>query len=445
MKQLAQDVLRLAVDAGASAAEVCLREGIDFSTSVRMGQVEKFQEARFRRLGIRVFAGSRAAVSSTSDFSHESLSRLIHDSLDLARAAGEDPAAGLPPEDAYGRQAQSPATSFPTASNLPAERKIDLARRCEEAALAHDPRIKNSEGSGFSDSLTHTTYANTLGVCSSYSKTLASLRVAPVAEMEGQKQRNSWLTTHPDLSRLQAPEEVGREAAERALRRLGARKVATCEVPVVFDPITSAALLKHMAEAVSGTALLRKASFLMEKRGEPIASPHVTIVDDALFPFGLATRPYDAEGVPSQTTVVIREGVLENYLLDSYSARKLGLRSTANSNRDLHENHSSGPSNFFLAPGSAKPPEIIASVKKGLYATELIGFGVNIVSGNYSQGAAGLWIENGSLAFPVEEITIAGNLRDMLAGVEAVGNDPLICAEIFAPTLLIGKMVVSGN
>ncbi len=439
------EAVALAKRTGASAAEVLVREGLEFSAGVRLGNVEKLQQAGFRKLGVRIILGTRAAVSETSDFSLQSLGRLIGDTLDMARAAGEDPLAGLPPADAYGPPLPSLATCFPAAADLSAETKIELARRCESAALTYDPRIKNSEGSGFTDSLIHTTYANTLGVCSTYSRSLASLSVAPLAETDAQRQRESWLTTHPDFSRLQPPEEVGREAARRALRRLGARRVATCEVPVVFEARAAAALLKHIAEAVSGTALLRKASFLMDRLGERVASPHVTVYDDALLPFGLASRPFDAEGVPSQCTTVIRAGVLENYLLDSYSARKLGLRSTANSDWELHGSHSSGPSNFFLEPGSTTASEIIASVKKGLYVTELIGFGVNIVSGNYSQGVAGQWIDRGELAFPVEEITIASNLKEMLTGVEAVGNDPLMLAEIFAPTLLIGKMVVSGN
>jgi PmbA protein len=445
MEQLAKKVVDVALNAGASSAEAVVREGVEFSTSVRMGQVEKLQQAQFRKLGVRIFQGGRSAVSATSDFSLDVLNGVVRDTLDMARAAGEDPSAGLPPEDDYRREPHSLEICFPAATNLPAEARIDLARRCEQAALAYDARVNNSEGAGFSDSMTHTTYANSLGFCASYSKTLALLSVSPLAELEGQKQRDTWLTTHPDFSRLQSPEEVGREAARRTLRRLGARKVETCEVPVVFEPMAAGALLKHVAEAVSGTALLRKASFLVDKLGQRTASPSVTIYDDALLPGGLASRPFDAEGVPSQTTTVIRAGVLESYLLDSYAARKLGMRSTANSDRELHGGHSSGPSNFHLAAGSMTPGEIIRSVKKGLYVTDLIGFGVNIVSGNYSQGAAGLWIDNGELVFPVEEITIAGNLKDMLTSIEAVGNDLLALAETFAPTLLIGRMVVSGN
>ncbi len=444
-REFALEAAGLAKQAGASAAEVLVQEGSEFSTGVRMGQVERLHQASFRKLGIRVYAGSRAAVSATSDFSRNALDEMIRITLEMARASGEDSAVGPAPQDAYRCTEPQPETCFPGAAGLPAEAKIDLARRCESAALACDARINNSEGSGFSDSLTHSTYANSLGISASYSRTVASLWAAPLAEADGRKQRDSWLTTHPDFARLQTAEEVGVEAARRTLRRLGARKVRTCAVPVVFDPAAAASLLRHVAEAVSGTALLRKASFLMNRLGERIASAAVTMRDDALLPFGLASRPFDAEGIPSMTTTVIREGVLESYLLDLYSARKLGLRSTANSNREIHGGNSSGPSNFFLEPSGTTPEHIVGSVKEGLYVTELIGFGVNIVSGNYSQGATGLWIDGGELAFPVEEITIAGNLKDMLAGIEAVGNDPWVLSEVFSPTVLVSRMVVSGK
>jgi PmbA protein len=443
--ELAHEVVEKAKRAGASAAEATVRFGTEFSTSVRLGEVEKLLQSSFRKLGLRVFCGTRSAIMSTSDFSSATLDGVAADAVELARAASDDPAAGLPEPSAYGSPPPGLDLFFPRAAGLSAREKIELARRCEDAAFAYDTRISNSEGAGFSESVIHTSYANSLGIDSSYSRTLTSLFTTPLAETNGQKQRDYWLSTHPDPDRLQSPEDVGREAARRTLRRLGARKVDTCEVPVVFDPLAAATLMKHAADAVSGTALLRKASFLLNRLGTEVASPLVTLVDDPLLSGGLGSRPFDAEGIPSQTTCIIRNGVLESYLLDSYAARKLGLRSTANSNRELHGGPSVGPSNFFLKPGTLSPDEIIGSVDRGLYVTELIGFGVDIVSGNYSQGAAGLWIEKGAPTFPVEEITVAGNLKEMLTRIEAVGNDPWILGEIFAPTLLIGKMVVSGN
>jgi PmbA protein len=444
-QELARRVVHEAVSIGASAAEVLVNEGRDFSAVVRLGAVEKLAQTASRRLGMRLFHGTRSAIASTSDFSAHSMQKMIADTLGMARAAGDDWAAGLPSADRYARGLPVLDLFYPSASQLSIDQKIALARTCEEASLAQDARIRNSEGAGFADSIVSVTYANSLEFCANYAKSVCSLYACPLAESDGQKQRDYWLATHPDFAQMETPEKIGAEAARRALRRLGARRVATCTVPVVFDPRTAGALLKHIADAVSGTALVRKASFLMDRLGTRVASPQVNLCDDALMPCGLASRPFDSEGTPSQATAVIREGILENYLLDSYSARKLNLRSTANSNRTLHGTPAAGPTNFYLQAGTAFPEEIIGSVHNGLYVTELSGFGVNIVSGNFSQGVRGIWIEGGRLAFPVEEITIAGNLKDMLTSVEAVGNDLLTLGEIFAPTLLIGSMVVSGS
>jgi|WetSurMetagenome_2_1015567.scaffolds.fasta_scaffold03528_4 PmbA protein len=444
-KELALHVTEIARDKGATGAEILIRQGMEFKTAVRMGAVEKLLQADYRKLGMLIYAGHRAAVCATSDFRLDSLARMVAETLGAARFMNQEPATDLPHEGNNLREFPSLALCYPAASQLSADAKIERARQCEEAALKFDPRITNSEGAEFSDLLTYTTYANSLGVCASYAKSVYSLSVTPLAEADNQKQRDYWLSTHLDHSMLQSPAEIGAEAARRALRRLGARKVQTCEVPVVFDPLAASTLLKHISEAVSGNVLLRKASFLMDSLGKRVASPLMTILDDARLPGGLGSRPFDSEGIHSQTTAVIRDGNLESYLLDCYSGRKLGLKTTGNSNRELYGGPSVGPSNFYLKAGSTPPADIIASVRNGLYVTELIGFGANIVSGDYSRGAVGLWIEDGKLAFPVEEITIAGNLKDMLTGVEAVGNDLLALDEIFAPTILIGKMVVSGH
>ncbi len=443
--ELASEILELARQAGSTAAEVLIREGIEFSTVVRMRSVEKLQEAKSRKLGIRLFHGRRAAVGAASDFSLKTLRQMVRDTLEMARQAGEDEAAGLPEPGTDCATGTTPRQHGAPGVWLQAEKKIELARRCENAALDFDPRIVNSEGAVFSDFLIRRTYGSTAGPLCQFSSSACSLSVTPLAEAAGKKQRDYWLTTHPEITRLQAPELVGREAARRALRRLGARKVQTCDVPVVFEPLAAGRLLQHMADALSGTAILRKASFLMGKKGMKIGSHLLTVWDDPLLPDGLASRPFDSEGVPSQKIAVVRDGVLENFLLDVYSARKLGMKTTGHSNREPDGSPSVGPSNFFLQPGNASPADIIGSIKQGLCVSELIGFGVNLVSGDYSQGAAGFWIEDGELAFPVEEITIAGNLGDMLTRIEAVGNDLEILGEVFSPTLLIGKMVVSGD
>jgi len=269
--------------------------------------------------------------------------------------------------------------------------------------------------------------------------------VAPVARTNGSMQRDYWYSTQRKFSRLEAPQAVGRRAAERALRRLGARKVSTREVPVVFDPEISATLLRHLSAALSGYSLYKGASFLVGKLGERIASELVSVVDDGTIPGALGSKPFDGEGLPVNKRTVVERGVLKSYLLDTYSGRKLGLPSTGNASRSVGEPPGVSPTNFFLTPGSHSPEQIVASVDEGLYVTELIGFGVNLVTGDYSRGAVGLWIEKGKLAYPVEEITIAGNLKEMLCNIEMVGNDLELRGRIAAPTVKISRMTVAGN
>jgi PmbA protein len=258
-------------------------------------------------------------------------------------------------------------------------------------------------------------------------------------------QRDAWYTAHRKLAGLEAAADVGREAARRTLRRLGARRPPTCECPVVFDPETAASLLRHLAGAISGSALYRRLSFLLDRLGETVASPAVTVVDDPLRPAGPASRPFDGEGIAQRRRLVVERGVLRTYLLDAYSARRLGLEPTGHAARGVGDAPSAGPTNFYLEPGPHSPEAIVASVRSGLYVTELIGFGVNGVTGDYSRGAVGVWIENGALAYPVEEFTIAGNLRDMLAGVEMVGNDLVLRNALGSPTVKIERMTVAGT
>jgi PmbA protein len=258
-------------------------------------------------------------------------------------------------------------------------------------------------------------------------------------------QRDAWYSVQRRLCRLDSPESVGRAAARRTLRRLGARKVATQEVPVVFDPDMAASLMRSVCGAVSGSAIYRGASFLAGKLGQQVAATGLTLVDDGRMPGGLGSRPFDGEGLPTRRTMVIENGKLASYLLDTYTGRKLGLASTGNASRSLGQPPTVGPMNFYAPPGPHSPEEIIRSVDRGLYVTEMIGFGVNLVTGDYSRGAVGLWIEKGELAYPVEEITIAGNLKDMLRGIEMIGNDLEWRGAVAAPTLKIGRMTVAGN
>jgi PmbA protein len=443
-KELAGDLLKKAKLRGATEADVMIADGTTFSVQVRLSEIERLTKAREKRLGLRVFIGKRSASASTSDFSKESLDQLVSDTCALASAVVEDPASGLP-----GRTEPGPATDLdiydPT--ELDTESQIALARRAETAAMTADPRITNSEGADFNSSSGRVLLGISDGFLGDYPSSSFSISVAPIATEPGGAgmQRDSWYAVQRQLARLDSPESVGREAARRTVRRLGARKMRTTRGPVVFDQDTAGSLLSHLCSAASGYALYKGASFLIDHLGKRLAPDTVTICDDGRLPGGLGSRPFDGEGLSTRKTVVMERGVLTSYLLDTYSARKLGLSSTGNAWRSIGDSPSVGPTNFFLVPGTATPREIIASVKEGLYVTELIGFGVNMVTGDYSRGVAGLWIENGELAYPVEEITIAGNLKQMFQDVEMIGNDLEFRGRIASPTLKIAEMTIAGN
>ncbi len=437
-------LLERATERGATSADAFLVEERHFSATVRLGEVDTVAHARDQRLSLRVFSGRASAAASTSDLSPASLERVIEEAIGLARVTAEDPCAGLPDH-------RDLASGLPTLDlhddgghDLTPEDKIEIARRGEGAALAVDPRMTNSDGAEYWDRQARYAYATSGGFAADYATSGFGLSVAPIAAQGGEMQRDAWYTMARQRARLDAPEAVGRLAAERALRRLGARKVRTTQVPVIFDTETAASLVRAVAGAAAGPGLYRRASFLCDRLGARIAAPIVTIVDDGTLPGALGSRPFDGEGLSTRRTVVVGDGVLESYLLDSYSARKLGLTSTHHAGRD-----GSGitvvPTNLMLLPGRATPNELIGSVVDGLYVTELIGFGVNGVTGDYSRGAAGLWIENGRLTYPVQEITIAGNLLDMLMAIDGVGNDLVLRDRTASPTVKIARMVVAGT
>jgi len=444
MRDLLVDMLREAGRRGATAADAFVVENQSFSAQVRLGQVDTVKHAREQHLALRVFVGKSVAAASTADLSRESVSRLVGEAVSLARITSPDELSGLPDASELARAVAPLDLSDPTGHDLAPEAKIDLARRCEAAALETDARITNSEGGDFSDRRARYAYASSHGFCEEYETSSFSISASPVAVQDGEMQRDSWYHVSRKRARLDAPEQVGRIAARRAVRRLGARRVKTVEVPVIFDPETAATLVRHIASAASGPSLYRSASFLVDKLGERIASPLVEIVDDGTIPGALGSRPFDGEGLPVRKTILVDKGVLTSYLLDTYSGRKLGMASTHHAVRD-GSGVSVSTTNLYLAAGDSDPGELVRSVRQGLYVTELIGFGVNGVTGDYSRGAVGLWIDNGELAYPVEEITVAGNLIEMWKSVEAVGNDLVFRDRTSAPTLLIGRMVVAGS
>lgn len=431
---------------GASAAEAVVREGNEFSTVVRLGHTETLKESGAKAIGVRVFMGKRAASTYSSDLSPAGLDQMVGSALKLAQVTSEDPHSGLPEPDQFGSIAGNLELFHEDVYSLSTADRIDYARRAEQAAMQADQRINNSEGGSFDAADGHKVLANSCGFVGEYRSSYCSVAAVPVAQGDaGAMQRDYWFSVARTLKKLESPEEVGRVAAQRTLRRLGARRVKTVKVPVILDPLMSRTILEHIFEAVNGDSIYRGASFLAGKLGEKIAGGNVNVVDDGTIVGGFGTSPFDGEGIPTRRTTVIENGVLKSYLLNTYTARKLGLQSTGNASRGLAGNPGIGVGNFFLQPGARKPEQIIADVKEGLYVTEFLGFGVNLVTGDFSRGASGLWISGGELTFPVEEITVAGNLRDMLMNVTEIGSDLEFRGSVAAPTLRIDGLTIAGE
>jgi PmbA protein len=451
LESLVADVVAQAVKAGASDAEATAREGDEFSVNVRMGEVETLKESGSRGLGLRVFLGRRSGSASTSDLTADGIRQLVAGALALAKVTEEDPFAGLPGAGEFGKADGDLHLYFDDVYSLEAAERIEWARRAEAAAMAADPRITNSDGGSFDASTGRKAMANSRGFVGSYRTSYAGVSAAPLAtDANGKMQRDGWWSSARRLKLVESPESVGAEAARRTLRRLGARRVPTQRVPIVFAAETARTLIGSVFEAASGDSVWRSASFLAGKLGETIGAANVTIVDDntMLLPSGVGgfgTSPFDDEGLASQRTVVVEHGVLRNYLLNTYTARKLGMKSTHNAARGLAGAPGIGCGNLFLEPGTLTPNEIIAGIPAGLYVTGLMGFGTNLVTGDYSRGATGLWIENGQLTHAVEEVTIAGNLAEMLRHITAIGNDLVFRGSVASPTLRIDGMTIAGE
>jgi PmbA protein len=446
LKELAQDMVRRAVSSGASAAECVIREGDEFSTLVRLGQIETLKESGSKAIGVRVFFGNRSASTHSSDFSREGLDSMLRSALELARITSEDPCAGIPKASDLGSISGELDLYSSDVYSLPGPERINYAHRAEKAALDSDPRIKNSEGGSFDAATGHKILANSHGFVGEYRRSYCSVAAVPIAQdPRGAMQRDYWFSVARSLGRLDSPESVGKIAAQRALRRLGARKVKTAQVPVIFDPLVSTSILEHIFEGVNGDSVYRGASFLAGKLGQQVAAPQVTVIDDGTMTGGFGTSPFDGEGVPTRKTMVIENGVLSSYLLNTYTAKKLGLQTTANAARGLAGTPGIGPGNYFLQPGGRSPQQLIADTKEGLYVTEFLGMGVNLVTGDYSRGASGLWISGGELAYPVEEITVAGNLKEMFLNISEIANDLEFRGAVAAPTIRIEGLTVGGE
>jgi PmbA protein len=450
LESLAADVVARAVKAGASDAEAVVREGDEFSVNVRMGEVETLKESGSRGLGLRVFHGKRSATASTSDLTADGIRQLIEGAMALVKVTEEDPFTGLPEAAEFGSLTEDLHLYYDDVYSLDGKQRIEWARRAEAAALGADPRITNSDGGSFDAATGRMVLANSRGFVGGYRTSYAGVSAAPLAmDTNGQMQRDGWWSSARSFAHLESPEAVGQEAARRTLRRLGARRVATQRVPIVFAPEVARSLIGSIFEAASGDAIWRSASFLAGKLGESIGAANINIVDDHTMLLGTGaggygTSPFDGEGLRSQRTVVVENGELRNYLLNTYTARKLGMKSTHNASRGLAGTPGVGCGNLYLEPGAQTPEEIIAEIPAGFFVTSLMGFGTNIVTGDYSRGATGLWIENGQLTHAVEEVTVAGNLGEMLKNVAAIGNDLVFRGAIASPTLRIDGMTVAG-
>ncbi|MFO7177801.1 MAG: metallopeptidase TldD-related protein [Pseudomonadota bacterium] len=446
LEGLAQSVVERARRAGADVAEASARQGFDLSVRVRLGNPERVEEAGHRGVSLRVLRDQRVAITSTSDLSPAGLERLVNDAIELLDLSQPDPCAGPAAPELL---AKPPFPDYdlydPRVARVDADEALRIATLAERAALAFDPRIKLSEGATFARSSGVGVLVLSSGFSGVQRSTYASLSVSPVVEDEGgKKRRGHYWTANRHFDGLENTEFVGQEAARRTLGKLGARKVPTTEAPVVFDPDEARSLLGSFAGCVLGGAIWRKSSYLLERENTEVASPLVTIVDDPTIPRAPGSRAFDGEGLPARRNVVVEKGVLKGFLLDSYSARKLGRASTGSAARS---GGSIGPSttNFLLLAGKTPASEIVRSTERGLFVTDLMGFGFNPVTGDFSRGAAGFWIESGELAFPVSEVTISSNLDTMLKNIDAVGEDLVLKSSTAAPTLRIASMTISGT
>jgi PmbA protein len=445
--RLALRAVEMAAGAGAEQCDVLCHGYTETSAAVRLGKVEKLIEAGSRALGLRVINEGRTAVCSTSDFDEDSFRQFVHDTVELANISAPDEHAGLPDGAAMGAARADGLGLFDEAiPSMTVEQRVEMAMACESAAMDADSRISNSDGATVSTRFGEVAIANSRGFAGAYPATSVDVAVEVMADdLEGKKRNAYWYSAERSLHRLLDPAEVGRIAARRAVDQIGAVKVGTTRVPVVFEPMMAAALARDVAGCATGSALYRGSTFLAGRIGEAIASNLFTLTDDPTVPGGLGTRPFDGEGVRSKGNVIFKSGVFGGFLFDSYTGRRTGNTTTGSAQRSVASLPAPGASSLVLAIGDREPADIIGDVSEGFYLTTLMGFGFNPTTGDYSRGAAGFWIQNGSLAFPVSEVNISGNMAEMLSNIDAVGNDAMTFGATTAPTVRISNMTVSGT
>ena len=434
LRSLTRDALAYARERGATATEAEVSEGYGQTVTVRCGEVETIEYNRDKGIGVSVYLGQQRGHASTSDFSPKALRDTVDAALSIARFTAADDCAGLADPALLARE--FPELQLWHSWALPVEHAIELATACETAGFAVDKRISNSEGASVSTQESHFIYGNSDGFLAGYPSSRHSIGCSLIAGENDGMQRDDWYEVARAEQDLAAPESVGRRAAERAVRRLDARKIATTQAPVLFEAPVASSLLGHFVSAVSGGSLYRKSSFLLDSLGTQVFAPHVHISDLPHIPKGLGSGAFDAEGVTTQAREVVKDGVVQGYFLGSYSARKLGMRSTGNAG---------GNHNLILRDTGDDFAALLKKMHRGLLVTELMGQGVNAITGDYSRGAAGYWVENGEIAYPVQEITIAGNLKDMFRGIVAIGNDVLRRGSRQCGSVLLAQMTIAGN
>ncbi|HEX5126966.1 MAG TPA: metalloprotease PmbA [Rhodocyclaceae bacterium] len=438
LRDIAQDILEYARSRGATACETDISEGFGQSVSVRRGAVETIEYNRDKGIGVTVYLGQQRGHASSSDFSRSAVRATVDAALSIAGFTAPDPCAGLADEKLLWRGKNSDLDKLALYHpwQITVEDAVELAKRCEAAAFAVSPEIHNSEGANVSRQESQFVSANSLGFCAGFSTSRHSLSCSVIAGEGENMQRDDWYASKRNANELPAAERIGDYAARRALSRLGAKRVTTCEAPVIFDAPLACGLLGNFVHAASGGSLYRRSSFLLDSLGEQIFSPIVQLSEQPHLPNSLASTLFDDEGVATQTRQVVSDGVLQGYFLGSYSARKLGMQTTGNAG---------GNHNLILRTGDKNVVELAREIGRGLLVTELLGQGVNYVTGDYSRGAAGYWIEGGEIRHPVQEITIAGNLRDMFKDIRAVGNDVVIHGAKQTGSILVGRMMIAGE
>jgi PmbA protein len=446
-RNLASELVSELKKQGADAADVYIVDSNGFNTTVRLGKIERLQQSISKGLGLRVIKNGAMANTFTTDFNDRAVKDLARETMQIVQISNADKHNGLAPKELLGTYDGKLMLFDESIAKLTPEQKIEMARSAEAVGLKFDKRIKNANGSFWSDSRSQVTLANSDGFVGQYQNTIANLFVSLLAEDEdGTKQTDGHGTFGRYLNTLATPQSIGEEAGRRVIRKLGGRKVKSAVVPVILDPRVGSFLLGDVFGAASGGSVYRRMSYLIDKVGQQIASPMITIVDDATMANGVASRPFDAEGVRSSSVVVVEKGVLKQYVCDAYAARRLNLKPTGNAARSYQGNPNVGSTNLFIKNGDTSPEDMIKSVKSGLYLDRVGGQGLNSTTGDFSMGANGRWIENGEFTHAVQEITVAGNVLKVLSNVKAVGNDlSFKLGTTATPTLLIGEMTVGGE